>query len=373
MISQVWKYLARPLLFRLPAESTHHFTMGALQALSRIPGATPLIRSSFTYRHPSLAQTCFGLHFRNPVCLAAGFDKNGKWISALSALGFGAIEIGSVTGQPQPGNPPPRLFRLPLDSALINRMGFNNEGAAAVAERLANSPIARFGLPVGINLGKTKVVPLEQAVADYLASFRALYPWGDYFVVNVSSPNTPGLRLLQDRQPLTEILTALQSANREFGLSRKSLEKPILVKISPDLSDEQIGELAELALDLNIAGILATNTTLSRAGLRTPADRITQIGAGGLSGKPLLPRSLQVVRLLFQRLESRIPVIGVGGILSGADAWRMIGHGASLLQVYTGFIYGGPSTAATLNRFLANQLKKNQLTSVREAIGRDLP
>jgi dihydroorotate dehydrogenase len=267
----------------------------------------------------------------------------------------------------------PRLFRLPTDQALINRLGFNNDGAEKVRQRLATTPLDQFRTQhvLGINLGKTKVVPLEEAAGDYVASFRLLFPYADYFVVNVSSPNTPGLRTLQDRAPLTQILQTLIAANQELANHSQSRTRPILLKIAPDLTDSQLEEIVELTRELKLAGLIATNTTLSRSGLQTSADRIEQIGAGGLSGAPLRSRSLEVVRFLFERLRGQIPIVGVGGVFSGQDAWNMISAGAALVQTYTGFIYSGPTLARDINRHLLSQLDQFGMKNISQAVGRD--
>lgn len=373
MLSLLWKSLARPLLFQLPPESAHYFSMNSFALGLSLPGSRWVLQRLLLESSPRLSQNLFGLNFVNPIGLAAGFDKNGRWIRPLGALGFGAIEIGSVTGQEQPGNPTPRLFRLPTDQALINRMGFNNDGAEKVRQRLATTPLDQFRTQhvLGINLGKTKVVPLEEAAGDYLASFRLLFPYGDYFVVNVSSPNTPGLRTLQDRAPLTQILQTLIAANLELANHSQSRPRPILLKIAPDLTDSQLEEIVDLTRELKLAGLIATNTTLSRSGLQTSVNRIEQIGAGGLSGAPLRSRSLEVVRFLFERLRGQIPIVGVGGVFSGQDAWNMISAGAALVQTYTGFIYSGPTLARDINRHLLSQLDQFGMKNISEAVGRD--
>jgi dihydroorotate dehydrogenase len=373
MLSLLWKSLARPLLFQLPPESAHYFSMNSFALGLSLPGSRWVLQRLLLESSPRLSQNLFGLNFVNPIGLAAGFDKNGRWIRPLGALGFGSIEIGSVTGQEQPGNPTPRLFRLPTDQALINRLGFNNDGAEKVRQRLATTPLDQFRTQhvLGINLGKTKVVPLEEAAGDYLASFRLLFPYGDYFVVNVSSPNTPGLRTLQDRAPLTQILQTLITANLELANHSQSRPRPILLKIAPDLTDSQLEEIVDLTRELKLAGLIATNTTLSRSGLQTPVNRVEQIGAGGLSGAPLRSRSLEVVRFLFERLRGQIPIIGVGGVFSGQDAWNMISAGAALVQTYTGFIYSGPTLARDINRHLLSQLDQFGMKNISEAVGRD--
>lgn len=373
MLDLLWRSLARPVLFRLPPESAHYFAMNSFAACLALPGARRLTAACFSLQSSRLQQQLFGLKFANPVGLAAGFDKDARWIRPLGALGFGAIEIGSVTGQGQPGNPRPRLFRLPADQALINRMGFNNQGATRIRQRLEQTPLNQFRQQhvLGINLGKTKTVPLEEAASDYLASFEQLFPFGDYFVVNVSSPNTPGLRSLQDKAPLTKILQTLNQANlaqaRQTGLA----PRPLLLKIAPDLNESQLVEIVDLARECQLSGLIATNTTLSRSNLRTPAHQVEQIGAGGLSGAPLRPRSLEVVRFLFNRLRGEIPIIGVGGIFSGRDAWELISAGAALVQTYTGFVYTGPGIALAINRQLERELEQRQLASLSQAVGRN--
>ncbi|MFN6208063.1 MAG: quinone-dependent dihydroorotate dehydrogenase [Planctomycetota bacterium] len=373
MLDLLWKSLARPLFFQLPPESAHYFAMNTFATCLRVPGARALTEACFSVSSEKLTQQLFGLHFANPVGLAAGFDKDARWIRALGALGFAAIEVGSVTGQGQPGNPQPRLFRLPADQALINRMGFNNAGARQIRLRLERTPLTHFRQShvLGINLGKTKVVPLEDAASDYLASFKLLFPFGDYFVVNVSSPNTPGLRTLQDKAPLTKILQALQQANQELAAEASCPARPLLLKIAPDLTEHQLLEIVELARECQLAGLIATNTTLDRSHLRTSAEQVEKIGAGGLSGAPLRARSLEVVRLLYSQLRGEIPIIGVGGIFSGEDAWKMISAGACLIQTYTGFVYTGPGIAAGINRYLIRQLEQHHLGNIAQAVGRD--
>ncbi|MFC0509400.1 quinone-dependent dihydroorotate dehydrogenase [Micromonospora costi] len=319
----------RPVLFRIgggDAEAAHEWTLRRLAAVSRSPALLAALRARYAVRAP---RTVFGVEFPNPVGLAAGMDKNGVALPAWPALGFGFVEVGTVTAHGQPGNPRPRLFRLRESEAVVNRMGFNNAGAEALAARLAALP-RPLGAPLGISLGKSKVTPLEDAVEDYRASYRALRAHGDYFAVNVSSPNTPGLRSLQDRAHLDALLAALVG------------EKPVLVKIAPDLTEPAIAELLEVCLARGAAGVIATNTTLARDGLAA-ADRPGGAETGGLSGRPLAARAREVVSFVHRETGGRLPVIGVGGIVDPDDAARMIDAGASLVQLYTGFIYRGPA------------------------------
>ena len=309
---------------------------------------------------PKLAVNALGLRFANPIGLAAGFDKNATAYEALAALGFGFVEIGTVTAEPQPGNPKPRLFRLPDDRALINRMGFNNLGARVVATHLTGAR----SVPVGINIGKTKVVSEEHAIADYVASPRALGALADYFVVNVSSPNTPGLRNLQAVELLRPLLAAVKSE-----LSAVTPRRPLLVKIAPDLNDTDIDAIADLALELELDGIIATNTTIARTGLRTSPAEVAACGAGGLSGAILKARSLEVLERLHRRVGKRLTLISVGGIENAEDAWARLCAGASLVQLYTGFVYGGPLTVWSLQRGLIRLLKASRFESIRDAIG----
>ncbi len=345
----MYKCILLPILFRFNAESVHYFAMSVLQLAHRIPGLPGLLRWLYTYQHPSLERTIFGLHFPNPVGLAAGFDKNGEWVAELRSLGFGFIEIGTVTPRPQPGNDKPRLFRLKADGGLINRMGFNNKGAGPAAGRLhhyrANAGTSR--ILIGGNIGKNKVTANESALDDYLLCFRDLFNDVDYFVVNVSSPNTPGLRDLQEKGPLTAILGRLQGEN-----VLKNKPKPILLKIAPDLTDSQLDDIIEIVQETGIAGVIATNTTISREGLVTPEAVVTEIGAGGVSGRPVRARSTEVIRYLHTKSNGSFPIIGVGGIQTAADAKEKLDAGASLVQVYTGFIYEGPALASKICRGL---------------------
>jgi dihydroorotate dehydrogenase len=340
----MYKSLILPILFRFDAEQVHHFVCAALKFLFKIPGVPFLFRQTFNEEHPSLEREVFGLKFKNPIGLAAGFDKNAELIEEMACLGFGFVEIGTVTPLLQAGNEKPRLFRLKPDRALINRMGFNNHGAAAAAERLR---VRKTSIMIGGNIGKNKLTPNENALDDYIKCFDTLYDVVDYFVVNVSSPNTPGLRDLQEKEPLMNILGELQSRNKQ-----KSLAKPILLKIAPDLTNSQLDDIIEIVLTTKIAGVIATNTTISREGLATEDDTLKKIGAGGLSGMPLTYRSTEVIRYLCEKSNRAFPVIGVGGIASAQDAKEKLDAGASLVQVYTGFIYEGPALAKNICKAL---------------------
>jgi dihydroorotate dehydrogenase len=341
----VYKTILKPLLFRLSAERAHHLTVSLFRFALSLPGGRWLFRKLYTVSHPSLERELFGLRFSNPVGLAAGFDKDGKYYDAMAALGFGFIEIGTVTPRPQSGNPQPRLFRLPQDQALINRMGFNNEGVDAMVARLRNRKASN--LIVGGNIGKNKVTPNENALSDYEICFEKLFDLVDYFVVNVSSPNTPNLRELQEKEPLRQLLSSVQQLNEA-----KPNPKPILLKIAPDLTDTQLDDIIEIVEDCGIAGIIATNTTIDRSGLDTSGTQIEKIGAGGLSGRPLTKRSTEVIRYLHQQSGGRIPIIGVGGIHSIETAREKLAAGASLVQVYSGLIYEGPDLIKRINKGL---------------------
>lgn len=360
--------LLRSSLFALPPEAAHRAATTALNAALSTSAARSASRAVLEVRDPTLVTECFGVRFPNPVGLAAGFDKSGGSFNSLGALGFGFIEIGTVTAHPQRGNPAPRLFRLPADRALLNRMGFNNPGAEAVASRLASAQIEPV---LGINLGKSKVTPLEEATADYLRSLERLEPYARYVVVNVSSPNTPGLRQLQDAAPLRELLRALRSRAAELAQKRGAPPAPILLKIAPDLTDPQVEEVAGIAREEGIAGVIATNTTLSRDGLVTPAREVEPLGAGGISGAPVHQRALNVIARVHRSTGGHLPVVGVGGIFSAEDAWRAIRAGASLVQLYTGFVYGGPAVVRDINRGLVALLRREGFTSVAEAVGAD--
>lgn len=360
---ELYRSILRPLLFRLDAEESHRMAFAAMRVADRSPLVKRAIARQCRYRHPALICERFGRRFPNPLGLAAGFDKNAELVTFWAACGFGFVELGTVTAKAQPGNERPRLFRLPADRALINRMGFNNEGASAIRERLeALRPIwDERPTPIGINIGKSKVTPLEQATDDYLESLAALAAFADYVVVNVSSPNTPGLRELQNRSELETLLAALRPA---------CAERPLLVKIAPELSESQLADVVELALSLKLDGIVATNTTTERAGLQT--TELELIGQmGGLSGRPLRERSLAVIAALYKMSEGALPIIGVGGISDGNDAYEAIRAGASLIQIYTGFVYGGPLVVRQILKQLVTRLQADGLEHVDQAIGLD--
>ena len=350
----MYRSLIRPILFSLPPETAHEL---ALHSLSLLP--TRLFAKS--YSNPALRVERFGLSFSNPVGLAAGLDKNGVALQPLAALGFGFIEAGTVTYHPQPGNPRPRLFRLREDEALINRAGFNNDGAAAFARRVEQ---LRPSCVLGVSIGKSKITPLENATEDYLASFELVYKVADYVAVNVSSPNTPQLRELQQSQQLTSLLSALQERNRKL---QRPL--PLLVKLSPDLERSELETSVEVVERLKIDGIIATNTTTRRDNLRTDARRVAACGEGGLSGKPIKTRSTKMIAELYELTGGRIPLIGVGGIFTAEDAWEKITAGASLVQLYTGFIYQGPNIAREINEGLAAILAREGFANINEAVG----
>lgn len=333
----MYKSIIRPILFRFDPEKIHHFTFGSIRFLHKIPGVPALLNAIYEVNDPRLEREVFGLRFKNPVGLAAGLDKDAKLYKELSNLGFGFIEIGTLTPKGQEGNPKKRLFRLKADSALINRMGFNNGGVVEAVERLKKNN----GVLIGGNIGKNKLTPNEEATQDYEICFEALYDYVDYFVVNVSSPNTPNLRALQDKEPLTELLQTLQNKNQT-----KPKQKPILLKIAPDLTDEQLLDIIDIVRDTKIAGVIATNTTISRDGLVSENKKET----GGLSGKPLTKRSTEVIRFLSEKSNKAFPIIGVGGIHSAEDAIEKLEAGASLIQLYTGFIYEGPGLIKAINK-----------------------
>ncbi|HEX7366423.1 MAG TPA: quinone-dependent dihydroorotate dehydrogenase [Pelobium sp.] len=325
--------IIKPLFFQFDPEKIHYTVTDSLKFAQKIWGLPRLLKSLFVLEDKSLERKVFGLNFKNPVGLAAGFDKNGEYIQELANFGFGFIEVGTVTPLPQPGNDKPRMFRLPDDEALINRMGFNNKGVEVLARKLQS--VKRDGLIIGGNIGKNKNTPNNEAVSDYIKCFDALFDVVDYFVVNVSSPNTPGLRALQEKEPLKKILNTLQQRNKKNDISR-----PILLKIAPDLTNDQLDDIVEIVQETKIAGVIASNTTISRDNLQSPEKVKSE--TGGLSGKPLTKRSTEVIRYLSEKSNKSFPIIGVGGIHSGRDAKEKLEAGASLVQIYTGFVYEGP-------------------------------
>lgn len=361
----LYRRLARPLLFGVAGrdpEAIHERMLWALALASRaapLRGAfgalAALEAGSLAHANPKHERIVFGLRFPNPIGLAAGFDKNAVAVPALVALGFGFVEVGTITLHAQPGNPRPRLFRLPADEALINRMGFNNQGAEAVALRLATLPRrALQGAPLGISLGKSKITPLDDAITDYLGSLELLYPFGDYFAINISSPNTPGLRELQERDRLDALLVALIARLREYATrDGRATSKPLLVKVAPDLSDAALDEIVEVCLARGASGLIAVNTTVARDGLSDRTSATLRGETGGLSGRPLESRALDVVRFLSNRAGERLPIVGCGGIFTPDDAQRFFDAGAALIQIYTGFIYEGPGIARRLATAIA--------------------
>lgn len=362
----IYKNLIRPLMFRLPSESAHELGIYSLRFA---------LGASFVRNLAAKGYECsefgelkrFGLTFSNPLGLAAGFDKNARVTEQITALGFGCVEVGTVTFNSQPGNPRPRMFRLQSDQALINRLGFNNDGAKVVVERLRK--IRKRGGIIGINIGKNKDVPNELAIENYLASFEKVFDAADYIAVNVSSPNTPNLRELQQEEKLESLLGALMEKNRELARDSGVDSKPILVKIAPDLSDSEIEAIVDICLRLGLAGIIATNTTISREGLKASQDDIRSIGQGGLSGRPLYENSTCAVKTIYRYSHGKLPIIGVGGIFTAEDAFEKIAAGACLVQAYTGFVYNGISFARDINRGLAQILRKRGFGHLDEAIG----
>lgn len=335
----MYKLFIRPILFCFDPEKVHYFTFALIRYLNRIPLVPNIIRLVYAVEDKKLERELFGLKFKNPVGLAAGFDKDAKLFNELSNFGFGFIEIGTLTPKGQPGNPKKRLFRLKEDSAIINRMGFNNGGVAEAVERLKNNK----NVLIGGNIGKNKVTPNDDAVNDYIICFNTLFDYVDYFVVNVSSPNTPNLRALQDKEPLTKLLKVLKYENSKY-----QHPKPILLKIAPDLTNEQLLDIIDILKETQIDGVIATNTTISREGLKSPNKTET----GGLSGKPLVLRSTEVIRFLAEKSNKAFPIIGVGGIHSAEDALEKLEAGADLIQLYTGFIYEGPKLVKAINKAL---------------------
>ncbi|PZO39826.1 MAG: dihydroorotate dehydrogenase (quinone) [Pseudanabaena frigida] len=366
MLDVAYRYGVRPLLFSLDPEAAHHLAIATCHRISESSTLQSIAKSTFYYSDSRLSQTLWNLKFENPVGLAAGFDKNAEAIGAWEHLGFGFAEVGTITSKAQSGNPQPRLFRLPSDRAVLNRMGFNNRGAAATAIDLQNYlSNHKLNIPLGINLGKSKVTEISDAKFDYAESLRSLYDFGDYFVVNVSSPNTPNLRDLQATAQLGAILAELNPIN--------TANKPILVKIAPDLNDADIIEIVKTSQAFGVAGIIATNTTISRQNLTTSYLSITGKSvteeAGGISGQPVRDRSLQVISLIWQTTQGSLPIIGVGGIFTAEDAWQKITAGAAIVQVYTGLIYEGPMIVKQILKGLITKLETHGLDNIQQAIG----
>ncbi|MFF3514063.1 quinone-dependent dihydroorotate dehydrogenase [Streptomyces sp. NPDC002573] len=364
----MYKLFFRLVFSRMDPEQAHHLAFRWIRRAVRIPVLRTFAAAVLAPRYKELRTEAFGLRMHGPMGLAAGFDKNALAVDGMAMLGFDHVEIGTVTGEPQPGNPKKRLFRLVADRALINRMGFNNEGSLAVAARLASrTPV--FRTVVGVNIGKTKVVPEAEAVADYVKSAERLAPYADYLVVNVSSPNTPGLRNLQATEALRPLLSAVREAADRTVTTRRV---PLLVKIAPDLADEDVDAVADLAVELGLDGIIATNTTIAREGLGLTSDPAVVKETGGLSGAPLRTRSLEVLRRLYARVGDRITLVGVGGIESAEDAWQRILAGATLVQGYSAFIYEGPFWARALHKGLAARLRTSPYATLADAVGADV-
>jgi dihydroorotate dehydrogenase len=356
-----YRWLIRPLLFRIDPERAHTLTLWLLKQVARAPLLQKLIAARRALAHPLLRTEVCGLHFPNPIGLAAGFDKSALAVAALPALGFGFIEVGTVTPRPQAGNPLPRLFRLTADEAVINRMGFNNDGAAAVARRLR---AVRRHVPIGVNLGKNADTPLDHAADDYRLALEWLYDVGDYVVINVSSPNTPGLRDLQGSVKLQALLNSVQTCNQRLAQQQHRPPRPLFVKIAPDLGPRELDDLLEVVRSVPLAGIIATNTTLGRAGLSTHTPE-----AGGLSGRPLRRQSTEIIRYLYAGTQGHLPIVGAGGIFSAEDAYEKICAGASLVQLYTGLIYAGPTLPHRINMGLIRLLRRDGFAHVSEAVG----
>jgi len=338
----LYQLFIRPVLLQFDPETVHKFTFKCFKLFQRSALIRSIVSARFSVKDPRLVRNLFGLTFQNPVGLAAGLDKNAEAFDFLGSMGFGFIEIGTVTPKAQAGNPLPRLFRFVNDKALVNRMGFNNEGVEEVVKRLRKK---RTQILIGGNIGKNKLTPNEEATSDYIKCFNALYPLVDYFVVNVSSPNTPNLRELQEKEPLKKLLTDLMDINCTTGKI-----KPILLKIAPDLNQSQLDDIIEIVTETKIDGIVSSNTTISRDGLSYTDEQIKKVGAGGMSGQPLRDRSTEVIRYIHEKSNGRIPIIGVGGIMSKEDALEKLDAGASLIQIYTGFIYEGPALVKAINK-----------------------
>lgn len=360
----LYKKIAKPVLFRMDPEKAHHLTIDGLHTVGKLPGGKALLNGMYGVpNYSELETTLWGIRFRNPVGLAAGLDKNAKAVPGFSSIGFGFMEVGTVTPKPQPGNELPRLFRLPEDVALINRMGFNNVGIETMAEHLREA--GAHTIPVAVNIGKNKVTPNEQAEEDYRACIRGLYAYGDFFVVNISSPNTPDLRSLQHGDDLSRLLTAVKEEMKLQHQKHGGAEKPILVKIAPDLESEEVAYMVQTIVNSGVSGIIASNTTISRAGLTHKHKG----EAGGLSGKPLTERSTKLVHDIYAATQGKLPIIGSGGIFTAEDAYAKICAGASLVEVYTALIYEGPGLIRSLNEGLRALLSRDGFKHITDAVG----
>ena len=361
----MYQKVMKPIFFRMDPETAHHITIGGLSVAGKVPGATGVLQAMYgTGRRPELETELWGVRFPNPIGLAAGLDKDGQAIKAFSAIGFGFIEVGTVTPKPQPGNELPRLYRLPADQALINRMGFNNKGIDYLAERLKEARTRK--IPVVANIGKNKATPNEDAIEDYLACIRTLYPYSDVFAVNISSPNTPDLRKLQHGDELKRLLDAV---TQEMDVLKKKYNKelPILVKIAPDLEQDELERIVSTIHSSRVSGIIATNTTLKRDGLTHP----NAVQTGGLSGKPLKARAIEVIRSIYKMTEGKLPIVGSGGIFTAEDAYEMIRAGASLVEIYTSLIFKGPGVNREIAKGLSELLKRDGFRHISEAVGTD--
>lgn len=348
----MYKIIIRPLLFLFPPEIIHGIVFTILKIFQILPGGKQLFGLFFNYKSQLIEKEVFGIKFLNPIGLAAGMDKDAEVFDILGYMGFGHVEVGTVTPKPQPGNPKPRSFRLKKNNALINRMGFNNNGVEEFCKKLKQK---KSNIVIGGNIGKNKITPNDSAINDYVINFDKIHEYVDYFAINVSSPNTPNLRELQDKEPLKKLLSTLKQKNSE-----KNIQKPILLKIAPDLTNAQLDDIIEIVDETKIDGLIATNTTISRNGISYTKEQIESFGSGGLSGKPLKDRSTEVIRYLHQKSEGKFPIIGVGGVFTAEDAIEKLEAGASLIQVYTGFIYEGPAIVKKINRGLIKYYKNKQ-------------
>lgn len=362
--SVFYKYVIRHILFNFDPENAHDFAMDCLAWISNTSFLKSIIKRSCQVTDPRLAVSILGIKFPNPVGLAAGFDKNCEALSSFPALGFGFAEVGTITSHAQPGNPKPRLFRLPRDLAIINKFGFNNDGAETIAARLA--ALLPYNIPIGVNIGKLKTTPIEEAPQNYVESFKILYPYGEYFVINISSPNTPDLRTLQGEYYLEPLLIAILR-ERERQIRNRLQKKPVFVKLSPDCTENELDKILEVVMRLCLDGIIATNTTITRDGLSTRTELVQS--EGGLSGLPIREKSTKVIKYIFKRTNAKIPIIGVGGIFSAQDALEKIMAGASLVQVYTGMIYEGPFIVKNILQGILRFMDKEGVKKISDIVG----